>query len=45
LNKIWDLAKDNLTTEEIKNKLLFATDSKGNNAWNTAEMNGRKSIC
>jgi hypothetical protein len=32
LQNIWDFAKDNLTTEEIKNKLLLATDSDGNTA-------------
>jgi ankyrin repeat protein len=30
LQKIWELAKENLTTEEIKSKLLLATDSDGN---------------
>jgi hypothetical protein len=32
----WDLAKYNLTTEEIKNKLLLATNSGGNTAWQFA---------
>jgi sucrose-6-phosphate hydrolase SacC (GH32 family) len=36
LQKIWDLAKDNLTTEEIKYKLLLATNSEGNTAWHIA---------
>jgi hypothetical protein len=41
LKKILDLAKENLTTEEIKNSLLLATDSKGNTAWQLAANRGK----
>jgi hypothetical protein len=36
LQKIWDLAKDILTTEEMKNKLLLSEDSVGNTVWHWA---------
>jgi hypothetical protein len=38
LKKIWDRAKDNLTTHEIK--MSLATDNKGNTAWHWAAENG-----
>ena len=33
LQEIWEWAKENLTTEEIKSKLLLAPDISGNTAW------------
>jgi hypothetical protein len=36
LQKIRDWAKQNLTAEDIRNKLLLATDNKGNTAWQVA---------
>jgi ankyrin repeat protein len=36
LQRIWDWAKDNLTTEEKKVEFLLATDSDGNIAWHRA---------
>jgi endo-1,4-beta-D-glucanase Y len=36
LQEIWNLAEDNLTTEEIKRKSLLATDSYGNTTWHVA---------
>jgi hypothetical protein len=38
LQEIWDLGKDNLTSEEIKNKLLLATNCEENTAWHLAAM-------
>ena len=37
LQEIWELAKENLTTEEIKDNLLLGTDTMGRPAWNVAE--------
>jgi hypothetical protein len=44
LQRIWELAEDNLTTEEIKNNLLLATDSKGNTTWRWATVFGGPEI-
>jgi len=33
ITNVWDWAKNKLTTEEIKNKLLLGTDNKGKTAW------------
>jgi len=32
MQKIWEWAKEILTTEEIKNEMLLRTDGKGRNA-------------
>jgi hypothetical protein len=40
LQKIWDLANDSLTTEEIKNNLLLTTISEGNTAWHLVAKSG-----
>jgi len=32
MQKIWELAKESLTTEEIKNEMLLGTDQGGMNA-------------
>jgi endo-1,4-beta-D-glucanase Y len=40
LRKIWDLAEDNLTREEIKNNLLLATNREGYTAWHVAARSG-----
>jgi ankyrin repeat protein len=36
MQNLWDWAKRNLTTEEIKSNLLLATDSNGETAWHVA---------
>jgi hypothetical protein len=33
LQNIWEWANENLTTEEITNKLLLGTDNVGRTAW------------
>jgi len=33
---IWELAKERLTTEEIKSEMLLRTDCEGWNAWHIA---------
>ena len=38
LQQIWVWAKANLTTEEITNKLLLASENMGMNAWHSASM-------
>jgi molybdenum cofactor biosynthesis enzyme len=40
LQNILDLAKDNLTTEEIKNTLLLTINNEGNTAWHLAALKG-----
>jgi hypothetical protein len=44
LQKIWDLAKDLLTTEEIKNNLLFYTDRKRKTVWHRAARFGSSDL-
>jgi endo-1,4-beta-D-glucanase Y len=41
LKEIWDLAKDNLTREEI-NKLLLATNNGENTVWHKSVYMGRR---
>jgi hypothetical protein len=36
MQKLWELAKENLTREEIKNDLLLATDGTGQTDWDVA---------
>jgi hypothetical protein len=38
------LAKDNLTTEEIRNKLLLATDNYGCTTWHSAAICGKENV-
>ena len=40
LQELWDLAKENLTTEEINNKLLFGTENEGKTVWHLAATRG-----
>ena len=40
IKNLWELAKENLTTEEINNKLLFGTDNWGTTVWHWAAMRG-----
>jgi ankyrin repeat protein len=40
LQKMWDLYKFSLTTEEIRNNLLLSTDSEGNTSWHLAARCG-----
>jgi endo-1,4-beta-D-glucanase Y len=44
LLKIWVWAKENLTREEINNKLLLATDYMGRTAWNVAASKGKVDV-
>jgi hypothetical protein len=37
LKEIWELAKGNLTTEEIDDNLLLGTGTMGRPAWNVVE--------
>jgi ankyrin repeat protein len=41
---LWESAKENLTTEEIKNNLLLATDSHGQTACHVAAHYGELDI-
>jgi ankyrin repeat protein len=40
LQKILDLAKDILTTEELKNYLLLTKNKEGYTSWHLAALNG-----
>jgi hypothetical protein len=33
IKKLWEFAKRNLTTEEIKSKLILVTDDEGRTGW------------
>jgi endo-1,4-beta-D-glucanase Y len=44
IQKLWDWAKQNQTTEEIKNKLLLGTESKGNTTWHVAARYGKLDV-
>jgi len=44
LQKVWELAEEKLTTEEINNKLLLGTDNKGKAAWHYAAENGNLEV-
>jgi len=39
--QIWVLAKERLTTEEMKNAMLLRTDREGRNAWVNAAFGGK----
>ena len=41
LQIIWESAKENLTREEINNKLLLATDNMNRTAWEVAAEGGQ----
>ena len=36
IEKLWVCAKENLTIEQIKNKLLLSTENDGRTAWHFA---------
>jgi hypothetical protein len=44
MQKLWDLAKEKLTTEEIKNEMLLRTDNEGRTAWHLAAYRGQKDV-
>jgi hypothetical protein len=44
VQKIWDLAKDSVTTEELRIKLLLATDNDRNTAWHNAANRGKLDV-
>jgi len=44
IQNIWELVKKRLTTEEIKNELLFRTYCLGMNAWNIAAFWGKQDV-
>jgi hypothetical protein len=36
MQKVWELAEEKLTTEEIKNEMVFRTDREGRTVWHLA---------
>ena len=44
LQKLWDLAKKKLTTEEVNNKLLLGTDVEGRTARHRVAQRGNSEI-
>jgi len=42
--EIWKLAKERLTTEEVKNEMLLCTDHGGRNAWHIAGYGGNVDV-
>jgi hypothetical protein len=44
LQKMWELAKEKLTTEEIKIEMLLRTDDDGRTAWHFAAYRGKLDI-
>jgi hypothetical protein len=44
MHKIWDWAKEKLTTEEIKNEMLLHTDNDGRTTWETAAYLGQQAV-
>jgi ankyrin repeat protein len=40
MKKLWEWAKEDLTTDEIKNNLLLDTDSNGQTAWHESAKVG-----
>jgi len=41
---IWEMAKERLTTEEIKNEMFLHTDIEGRNAWHIAAYDGELDV-
>ena len=41
MQKIWEWAKERLTTQEIKNEMLLRTDNEGRNVWHIAAFRGK----
>jgi hypothetical protein len=44
MQKIWDMAKEKLTTEEIRNEMLLRTDNDGKTAWHIAACFGKQDV-
>ena len=44
LQKVWEWANENLTREEINNKLLLSTDHEGITAWHWAALWGNLDV-
>ena len=44
LEKVWEWAKEKLTTEELNNKLILDTDTDGMTAWHLAAERGISEI-
>jgi hypothetical protein len=42
--EIWEMAGENVTTEEIKNEILLRTDKEGRTAWHLAECGGQADV-
>ena len=40
LQELWECGKEKLTTEEINNNLLLATDEKGRTVWHVVAKDG-----
>jgi len=39
--KLWNLAEENLSTEDINSELLLATDNEGRTPWHMAAEEGK----
>jgi predicted small metal-binding protein len=44
MQKIWEWAKKELRTEEIKNEMLLRTDNTGRTAWHFAACRGEQDV-
>jgi len=44
MQRLWELAKERLTTEEIKNEMLLRTDGEGRNVWHIAAYWGKLDV-
>jgi len=44
MQRLWELAKKRLTTEEIKNEMLLRTDGEGRSAWHIAAFRGEVDV-
>jgi ankyrin repeat protein len=44
MQKLWELAKHNLTTEELKNNVLLVTDSNRQTSWHVAAYDGELDV-
>jgi len=44
MKEIWELAKEILTTEEIKNEMVLSTHSSGRDAWLIVSFRGNLDV-
>jgi hypothetical protein len=40
MQELWKMVRENLTTEEIKNRMILSTDRYGRRAWHVAARYG-----